>query len=367
MTSYRVGIVGLSWISADPAAAASHPVLGLATPYSHASAYAAVSSASVVAGCDINPDTTRSFAEEWAKTWPELRTYANYREMLAAAQLDVLTVATPDHLHASVVIAAAEAGVRAIFAEKPLATNLADADALIDAVRRHGVVVNVNHTRRWMPSYVAARECVRTGEIGGLVQVTIHYGGSRAMLWRNQSHFLDLICYFAEDDPAWVMAELEPGFEAYGTEYRGDGGRNPDLEPGVNAYVAFDNGVRGFLGGMKRAVAQVSVDLICERGRIHADDQGAMLHVSTDAGVVSRPIVPKGSHAGMQAAVVDLLTALETGRPPQCPPEEARKTVAIIEAILLSQASGNARVPVAAAPTQAAAAATPFVDAARSP
>ncbi|MGH2535549.1 MAG: Gfo/Idh/MocA family protein [Thermomicrobiales bacterium] len=347
MTSYRVGIVGLNWIAADSAPPGSHPVLGLATPYSHASAYASLASTHVVAGCDIDQDLMRAFTERWSKTWPELRTYANYQEMLAVEQIDILSVATPDHLHGPVVIAAAEAGVRAIFAEKPLATKLADADALIAAVQRHGVVVNVNHTRRWMPSYVASRECVRTGEIGELVQVTVHFGGPRAMLWRNQSHFLDLICYFAGGDPAWVMAELEPGFEEYGTVYRGDGGRNPDLEPGVNAYIAFGNGVRGFLGGMKRAVARVSVDLVCERGRIHVDDQNATLHGATDADVVSRPIVPKGSLAGMQAAVVDLLAAMETGRPPQCPPAEARKTVALIEAILASQANGNARVPVA--------------------
>lgn len=346
MTSYRVGMVGLSWISIEPSRPATHPVLGTALPYSHAAAYAALSSTDVVAGCDINPDACRSFVEHWGERWPDLRTYDDFHEMLGEERLDVVSVATPDHLHAVVVEAAVEAGVRAIFCEKPLATNLVDADAMIDAARRHGVVVNVNLTRRWMPSHVAARECVRTGDIGDLVQVTVQFGGPRAMLWRNHSHFLDLTCFYAESDPAWVVAELEPGFEDYGTAYRGDGGRDPAREPGVNAYVAFDNGVRAFLGGMKRSVPEISVNLIGERGRIHVNDQSATLHLPSDAGFISRPIVPKGTLGGMQAAIVDLLTALETGGRPQCPPEEARKTVALIEAVLASQAAGNARVAV---------------------
>jgi predicted dehydrogenase len=350
MERYRVGIVGLSWITADPAGPASHPVLGHATPYSHASAYAAMPNVEVVAGCDINPAACDAFREQWQEVWPEMRTYADYREMFAQEQLDLLSVVTPDHLHAPVVLAAADAGVRGIFCEKPLATNLDDADAMIAAVRERGIVVNVNHTRRWMPSYVAAREAIRAGKIGNLSQITVHLGGPRAMLWRNHSHVLDLICYFAESEPGWVVAELEPGFEDYGTVYRGDGGRDPDLEPSVNAYIAFANGVRGFLSGMKRSFAGVTVDLSGESGRIQVNDGGATLIFATESGHAEQRIVARHSRAGMHAAAADLIHAVETGEPPQCPPEEARKTVALIQAILDSQAQGNARVAVDSGP-----------------
>jgi predicted dehydrogenase len=166
------------------------------------------------------------------------------------------------------------------------------------------------------------------------------------MLWRNHSHFLDLICTFAESVPAWVIAELEPGFESYGTTYRGDGGRDPNLEPGVNAYIGFENGVRAFLGGMKQSTQQVTVDLRGSDGRIYVDEQSATLFTESERGLTSTPIVPRGSMQGIQAAIVDLIAALETGREPQCPPHEARKTVALIEGILASQAAGNARVAI---------------------
>lgn len=347
MPTYRVGIIGLSWITAQPAAAGTHPVLGLTPPGTHTSALARMPDTTVVAGCDIDAGARERFVENWSSTWPGLTVHDDAAAMLDTEQLDIVTVATPDHLHGDIVRNAVASGVKGIFCEKPLSHELADADAMIDAIEQHGIPVNVNFTRRWMPPYVAARERIRAGAIGELVNVTIHFGGPRAMLWRNHSHFLDLMTYFAESDPAWVMAELEAGHEDYGTSYRGDGGRSPELEPGVNAYLAYDNGVRGFLGGFKKAVQQVNVELIGSKGRIMVNDQGATELIPTELGLSATPIVPRGTVQGQEAALRDLIRAIETGEPVQSPPREARKTVAVIEAILRSQAAGNRRVEVA--------------------
>jgi predicted dehydrogenase len=346
MGNYRAAIVGLSWIAADAAGPASHPVLGTATPYSHASAIAATPGVEVVAGCDINPAACEAFKEQWGGRWPGLRTYADYREMLDRERVDVLSVVTPDFLHRDVVIAGVEAGVRGVFCDKPLATSLADADAMIAVVRERGVTLSVNVTRRWKPSYVAAREDIRAGSIGELAQVTVHYGGERAMLYRNHSHFLDLICFFAASEPEWVIAELEAGFEAYGTEYRGDGGKTTSSEPGVNAYIGFRNGVRGFLSGMKNTSPEICADLFGATGRFHVDDDLAVRVTPAEGGVIQQVLVPRSTRDGMAAAVAELIEAMESGRPTQCPPEEARKTVALTEAILESQARGNAKVAV---------------------
>lgn len=346
MKEYRVGIVGLSWITSDPAEPASHPVLGTAPPHTHGSALAAIPQARVVAGCDINEDACRLFTERWAETWPGLKTYADYKEMFANEEIDLVCVATPDNLHAPVVQAALDAGIKVIFCEKPLTTNLQEADEMVAAFKAHDAVVNVNHTRRWSPTHVTAREVVRAGEIGKLAHITAHLGGERAMLWRNHSHALDLVCAYAEGNPLWVVAELEPGFEDYGTEYKGDGGRDASLEPGVNVYIVFDNGVRAFLGGMKHYMPKLTIDLVGETGRVHVDDKQATLYTASEEGSVSRPILPKATMGGMQAGLVDLMRAADGGGDLQCPPEEARKTVALIEAILESQANGNARVTV---------------------
>ena len=58
--------------------------------------------------------------------------------MLAKAEIDAVTVATPHFLHAEHTIEAASVGV-AVISEKPMATTLAEADTIIDAVERNGV------------------------------------------------------------------------------------------------------------------------------------------------------------------------------------------------------------------------------------
>lgn len=346
MTAYRVGIVGLSWITSDEAQAGTAPVLGLAAPHTHASALADIPTATVVAGCDIVPAARDRFVNRWDATWPGIVTYDDYGAMLETERLDIVCVATPDHLHGGVVRAAAAAGVRGIFCEKPIATDLADADAMIAAVEAAGVVMTVNNTRRFMPPYVVAREAVRGGEIGDLVAISISYGGERAMLWRNHAHFLDLFSYFAESDPTWVVAELEPGMEDYGTTYQGDGGRTPAREPGVNAYIAYANGVRGSLSGWKRASPAVRVVVQGSVGQIEIDDRVAIRRALDGS---ARILHPAGRVQGFQAAMLDLIAGIESGREVQSPPREARKTVALITAILESQRQGNARVAVPSA------------------
>ena len=103
MSRYRVGVIGLSWITTDPAHVGSAPVLGLAPPHTHLSALASLPNVTVVAGCDIVPEACARFVETWEGTWPGLKTYADYAEMLEREQLDVVCVATPDQLRGDAV------------------------------------------------------------------------------------------------------------------------------------------------------------------------------------------------------------------------------------------------------------------------
>ena len=77
-----------------------------------------------------------------------------------------------------------------------------------------GTIVNINYTRRFLPEWVEARRMIADGELGRLSQIVVQMGGPRAMLFRNHTHAIDLIMYLAGAAPEWVIAELEPGFEA---------------------------------------------------------------------------------------------------------------------------------------------------------
>jgi predicted dehydrogenase len=358
--SYRTALIGLSWIAADPAREASDAVLGTAVPYSHTSAMAAIEEIDVVAACDIVAAARDRFVEQWSGRWPGLRVYDDYREMLERERPEIVSVVIPDHLHTAPVLAAIELGARGIFCEKPLTTSLDEADQIIAAAASAGVPICVDYTRRWMPDFVEARRLVRSGAIGRLSQIVLQLGGPRAMLFRNHTHMIDLLNYYAEADPEWVMAELEPGFSDYGTSYRGDGGTDPSTDPGANYYVAFANGVRAYVTGMKDTVPEVHLDLIGPRGRLSIDAEGFRLVTFESDDLRSKPAVPRVERispswtvSGIQAAVLDLIAAIETGRTMASSAETARRTVAITRAILESQAHGN--VPVRVTPSPRAA------------
>ncbi len=350
--SRRIALVGLSWIGADLPGPASDPTLGTAIPYSHAAAVAAIPELELVAGCDIVAAARDTFRDRWSGRYPGLRVYGDYAEMLRTEKPELVAVATPDHLHRRVVEAAVEAGARGIFCEKPIATTLEDADAMVAVVRAAGVTMSVNYTRRWFPEFVEARRIVRAGGIGRLSQIVVQMGGPRSMLFRNHTHAIDLVNFLAESEPVWVWAELEPGFEDYGIAYAGDGGNDPATEPGANYYIVYANGVRAYLSGMKdTAGLDTGVTLTGKDARIVIDLEGIRLHsvhhedIRTKPGVTTiQPITPRWTMAGMQAGLRDLIDSMDAGHEPASPPEAARTTVAVIQAILMSQARGN--VPV---------------------
>lgn len=350
MTTYRAAIIGLSWIATDPAPPASDPALGTSIPYSHAAALAAIPNVEVVAGCDIVPGLRDQFLERWAGRWPGAKVYDDYAQMLEREKPDLVTIATPDFLHADPFVRAVESGARGIFCEKPLAVTMDDATKMVEAARSKGVVVNIDFTRRWIPQYVAARAQIAAGRIGKLSQIIVEVGGERAMLWRNHPHAIDLMVYYAGADPAWVVGELEPGYEQYGTEYKGDGGKTTSSEPAANYYVAFRNGVRGYLTGMKDTMPGLVVTLRGADGRIVVDEQGLSMTVIQQIGhgpqarqsaPQTENVVPAWTVAGMEAGIRDVIAGIETGRPTACSTEDAWRSEAILDAVLRSAVDGN--------------------------
>ncbi len=352
----RAGLIGLSWISIDHAGPASDPVLGTATPYSHCSAIAAEGGIEIVAGADPRVESHDEYRSKWGDRWPDTRLYTDAQEMLEKEQLDLVCIVTPDHLHAGYMLSAMDRGARMIFCEKPLATDLDEADAVIAKADEVGATILVNHTRRWARVEVAARNLAAGGSLGPVSQVIIDAGGQRAMLFRNLSHAVDLTVFLSGDpDPVWVAAELEAGSEDYGTSYAGDGGRDPMTDPGANIQVGFANGARAYIAGLKSGPGDRAIQILCPEGRITIDTLGARVvrtsrtNDGTPNSKVTQTITPLGGAAtveGMQAAIRDLIAAHREGRESSSSARSARRTVAIMEAVLRSQAAGSVRVPL---------------------
>lgn len=354
MTTYRVGVVGLSGISTQPADPAPE-FFGGTHPHAHVACYAYHPRTEIVAVCDIMPAAFEKFDELWGDRWPGINKYTDYREMLANEQLDLISVVTPDHLHAVVVEAAVEAGVKGIYCEKPIATTLADADHMIEITEAAGVAMTINHTRRWYDSFQYAKSAIDSGEYGRVTHIHAITTGPRAMLFRNGTHLVDIATFFTGGEPVWVSGFLDPGHENYGPLYAGEGGRDPALDPGGTALIRFDNGVLLSFVVSKQIQAggggwELSID--CEHARLRITEPGGLEIITAskqDPAGISRTRVdlPRYTWTDGTAAIEDLIGMIE-GRitASQSPPREARKTLGAILALLQSQANGN--VPVTA-------------------
>jgi phthalate 4,5-cis-dihydrodiol dehydrogenase len=103
-----------------------------------------------------------------------VRSIASIEALLALDDVDAVYIATPTTLHAQHVIAAVKAG-KHVLCEKPMATTMAEAQAMIDAADRAGVVFNVGHSHSYDEPYRAMRELIVSGELGRARQMHSMY------------------------------------------------------------------------------------------------------------------------------------------------------------------------------------------------
>ena len=129
---------------------------------------AAQSGAAVVAGVfDLNTKVARDMARKL-----NVPVFSSYEEVLGNRGVDAVLLSTPHHVHCSMTIAAAAAG-KHVLVEKPLATTLEDASAMIDACRRAGVGLTVNYSFRYLPQIQKARQLVQEGALGDITGVQL--------------------------------------------------------------------------------------------------------------------------------------------------------------------------------------------------
>ena len=175
--------------------------------------------------------------------------YLDYREMLDRERLDLVAV-TPrwTDQRRAMVVAAAEAGVKGIYCEKPFAPTLADADAMIDACERHGVRIVVAHRRGAVPE-LRVKELVDAGEIGDVQVMRGHGKGDHRAgsldLMILGTHILDGMRYVAGSDVAWAHGHVtQDGRPVTRNDvHQGDEGVGLLAGNRVAAYYVFENGI----------------------------------------------------------------------------------------------------------------------------
>lgn len=143
----------------------------------HAKSLVNIPECKFVAAQSRNP----SRREEFAKTY-NINTYESIHEMVTREKIDVVVVCTP-HPNHTVAIEAMEAGAHALI-EKPLASTLADCDAIINAAEKYNKKLGVVSQRRLYPSSRRMKKAIEDGKIGKPVLGTITMLG-----WRDEAYY----------------------------------------------------------------------------------------------------------------------------------------------------------------------------------
>src|SRR5689334_10056538 len=154
---------------------------------------------------DTNADARREFGEFFGI--PEDKRYADFREMLDAERPDFVDVCSWHQQHAEMVIAAAARRPRAILCQKPMAVDLGEADAMMTACDRNGVKLVIAYQRPHHATWLRARDLIRNGAIGKVLQVQMDDGGN---LLNTNSHNVRLALFLMDEPRAeWVMGAVE--------------------------------------------------------------------------------------------------------------------------------------------------------------
>ena len=102
----------------------------------------------------------------------DCRAYNDFREVIARPDVDAVYIATPDHWHALVTVAAARVG-KDVYCQKPLTRTIAEGQEVVKAIRRYGTVFQHGTQQRHDPKMLFGCELVRNGYIGQLKRVRI--------------------------------------------------------------------------------------------------------------------------------------------------------------------------------------------------
>lgn len=176
--------------------------------------------------------------------------FTDYEEMLRCHRLDLVVVATPDHLHRAPTIAALEAGVPNVIQEKPLATSMVDAEAIYDVVERTKARLFINFANRGSTLDLATRYTIQNGLLGRIIYgearlddnitVPTQMWGERTHEWTSGSSTAHFLLSHVVDLLRWYFAPAEVT-EVYAISQQEVLGYTPDL---YDAFLTFNTGAK---------------------------------------------------------------------------------------------------------------------------
>jgi predicted dehydrogenase len=298
--------------------------------------------------------------------------FRDWRQMLADVKPDIVAICMRQiDCHAEMAIAAAEAGVKGIFLEKPFVPTPAAADAVIAACRQANTKLALAYVNRHSPAYAAARDLIEDGRIGKVLEIRCRgkedKRGGGEDLWVLGCHLLDLMADLG-GAPQWCEANVTLAGRPITKADMADGpeGIGPIAGDSVTAMFGLADGPTGFFASVRDAGLKqpnFGLTLAGTQGAIHIRPDHvphAYLRAAplwrVDKDFPWQPIGPEGLDSPLpesdvdraaeraawgRRAAADLVDAILEDREPETGMYAGRRTVEMTAAIYAAALSGR--------------------------
>ncbi len=291
---YRYAIIG----TGRPWKSEGATGFGMAHP--HYKGFTKTERTNLIAIADINTHHAKQFLVDYES---DATHYLDYKQMLAEAKPDIVSVTLWPHLHAEMTVAACEAGVKAIHCEKPMATTWGDAKRMKAAAEANGTILTFNHQRRFLEPFQQAKRFCEEGEVGDLIMMEATCGD----LYDWGTHWLDMLFFFNNETPVeWAIGQIDSRTPnvVFGAEMENQG----------VLHFKWKNEVRGLLITGYEAKIGCAIRLIGSDGIIEILWDRPSLRIKGKGDAEWRYIEePEGLHGdiAIDRACADLIKALD--------------------------------------------------------
>jgi myo-inositol 2-dehydrogenase/D-chiro-inositol 1-dehydrogenase len=220
---------------------------------------------------------TQGNAEKLAKKYNIPRVFTDYKQLLTEKDIEMVTIAAPNYLHAQMTVDIASAS-KHVVCEKPLCMTLEEADLMIDTCKRKGVLLMYAEELFFTPKYVKAKEMADEGAFGKIYlvkQTEKHFGPHAPWFWDVERSgggvFMDMgchgiaFCYWFLDRPKIKSVYCQMGTHVHGDKTKG--------EDDSICITEFENGAIGVIedSWARRGGMEDRIEVYGEGGVTYAD------------------------------------------------------------------------------------------------
>lgn len=336
----------------------------------HMPALNRISEAEMVAFCDLVPERAQKAAKEYGA--PGAKVYTDYRELLADGTIDVVHVCTPNRSHSFITVDALEAG-KHVMCEKPMAKTYADAQKMLEAMRRTGKKLTIGYQNRQNKASRYLKRVCEAGELGEIYYAKAHALRRRAVpTWgvfldeyeQGGGPLIDIGTH-ALDLTLWMMDNYKPKM-VVGTAYKKLGGQretanawgdwDPEkytVEDSAFGYIVMENGATIVLESSWALntldVGEAQTVLCGTKAGADMTDGLRINYVKNNCQVIETPDLDTGGvdfYDGEEQSASDIevrlwIDAILNDTPPVTKPEQAIVVTQILEAIYTSAKEGR--------------------------